>query len=301
MSEQVPPARTVTLVAAVTRNNVIGSQGGMPWNLPEDLKHFKNLTMGHAMVMGRRTFDSIGRALPGRRTLVVTRQTDWAAPGVEVFHSAEDAVKAAGPEVMVVGGGELYRQLMPIADVLEITHIDADIDGDTFFPKIDREQWSSVNQVQRDGFSFVTYRRSNPSKEASGSTDLAQMLATLEPILDPETYVYCTVSWAPSDHRIATIAPMATIREDEGLTLVVTKTQAEKFGLDHQFPAARISLKVHSALDAVGLTAAFSEALKQESISCNVLAGYYHDHILVAWEHRARAMAALLRLRDRNS
>ncbi|HEY5150661.1 MAG TPA: dihydrofolate reductase, partial [Mycobacterium sp.] len=113
---------SVTLVAAVARNGVIGADGGLPWHLPDDLRRFKALTMGHTMIMGRRTFESIGRALPGRVSIVVTRDAGWTAPGVTVAHSVEEALALAGPdaaadaEVMVVGGGEIYRQTLELAD-----------------------------------------------------------------------------------------------------------------------------------------------------------------------------------------
>ena len=131
------------LIAAVARNGTIGADGGLPWHLPADLQRFKALTMGHPMVMGRRTFDSIGRALPGRRTIVVTRDPDWSAPGVEVAHSVDEAIDLAltaatassrADRCMVVGGGEIYRQTIDRADRLELTHVDADVVGDTRFP-----------------------------------------------------------------------------------------------------------------------------------------------------------------------
>ncbi|RIJ79041.1 dihydrofolate reductase [Nakamurella silvestris] len=155
----VTPGRTVTFVVAVADNGVIGHEGDMPWHLPEDLKHFKALTLGHAMVMGRRTFESIGRPLPGRRSLVVTRQQDWSAPGVEVHHTIAEALAAAGETVMVVGGGELYRQLLPEADVLEVTHIKDTLIGDTYFPAIDPLIWVETAREGHEGFDFVTYRR----------------------------------------------------------------------------------------------------------------------------------------------
>jgi len=117
---------TITLLAAVGANLVIGRGGDLPWHLPQDLAHFKATTMGHTMVMGRKTYDSIGRALPGRRTVVITREQGWHAPSVEVAHSLAEALALAGPtEVFVVGGGEVYRQAMPFADRLMLTEIRA--------------------------------------------------------------------------------------------------------------------------------------------------------------------------------
>ena len=151
---------TVTLVAAVAANGVIGDQGGMPWHLPEDLARFKSLTMGHTMIMGRRTFDSIGRALPGRSTVVVTRQPCWSAEGVIVARSVPEALEAAeDDEVFVVGGAEVYRQTLEVADVLEITEIDQSPPGDTVFPELDWSEWQEVSRDDRVGFAFVTYRR----------------------------------------------------------------------------------------------------------------------------------------------
>ncbi len=128
---------TITLIAAVSPNGVIGRDGDLAWRHREDLQRVKRLTLGRTLVMGRRTFDSIGRPLPGRRTIVVTRQAGWAADGVTVAHSVEEALAAAGdcPEIVVFGGGELYTQLMGRADRLEITHIRGEIDGDTHFPR----------------------------------------------------------------------------------------------------------------------------------------------------------------------
>jgi dihydrofolate reductase len=151
---------TLTVVAAVTANGVIGRDNGMPWHLPEDLKHFKALTMGRPMVMGRRTFTSIGRPLPGRRTVVVTRDGSWQHDGVEVVHSPEAALELlAGLDVVLAGGGELYRQLWDRVDALEITHIDRVIDGDTRLPPIDPDRWVETARDDRDGFAFVSYRR----------------------------------------------------------------------------------------------------------------------------------------------
>ncbi|WP_111765717.1 dihydrofolate reductase [Nakamurella deserti] len=151
---------SLTVVAAVTANGVIGRDNGMPWHLPEDLKRFRALTMGRPMVMGRRTFDSIGRPLPGRRTVVVTRDASWHHDGVEVVRSPAAALELlAGLDVVLAGGGELYRQLWDDVDVLEITHIDREIDGDTRLPPIDPDRWVETARDDRDGFSFVSYRR----------------------------------------------------------------------------------------------------------------------------------------------
>jgi dihydrofolate reductase len=152
---------TITLIAAVSRNGVIGRDGDLAWRHRDDLQRVKRLTLGRTLVMGRRTFDSIGRPLPGRRTIVITRQRGWAVEGVTVTHSVDEALEAAGdcPELVVFGGGELYAQLIGRADRLEITHIRGEIDGDTRFPVIDPAIWREVGREERDNFDWVTYMR----------------------------------------------------------------------------------------------------------------------------------------------
>ena len=149
----------LVLVAALGANRAIGVDGGMPWHLPEDLAHFKALTMGGTMIMGRRTWDSIGRALPGRTTVVVTSDHAWSAPGAVVVHSLAEALVAAGPgEVFVVGGGEIYRQTIDLASRLELTEIDASPQAEVFFPELDAG-WREIARSPREGFAFVTYER----------------------------------------------------------------------------------------------------------------------------------------------
>ena len=151
---------TVTLLAAVGANLVIGRDGDMPWHLPQDLAHFKATTMGHTMVMGRKTYDAIGRALPGRRTIVITHQRGWHAPSVEVSHSLSEAFALAGPtEVFVVGGSEVYRQAMRFADRMMLTEIEQSPEGDTFFPTVEPAHWHEITRQAQDGFAFVTYER----------------------------------------------------------------------------------------------------------------------------------------------
>lgn len=151
----------VSLIAAVGRNGVIGAGNSMPWHLPEDFAYFKQTTMGHPMVMGRRTFDAIGRVLPGRRSIVITRRADWAHAGVETAHSLVEALSLAGPadEVYVVGGGEIYAEAMPYAHRLLVTEVDQEPEGDVHFPPIDPATWSETSREQRDGFAWVTYDR----------------------------------------------------------------------------------------------------------------------------------------------
>jgi dihydrofolate reductase len=136
--------------AAVAENGIIGRAGGLPWQLSSDLKRFKAGTMGRPIVMGRKTFDSIGRPLPGRLNIVVTRDRTWSREGVETVGSLRDAIAlakvrgrcmAGAEEIAIIGGGELYAQAMPIADRLHITHVLASVDGDTRFPAIDPALW----------------------------------------------------------------------------------------------------------------------------------------------------------------
>ncbi len=168
MSIDVNPDQHVVLVVAVARNGVIGADGGMPWHLPEDLAHFKASTMGLPMIMGRKTFDSIGSPLPGRRSIVVTRDPDWAHPGVEVAHGLAEALTQAGPgRVAIIGGGGFFAQSLhadpatapEAADELIVTHVDAEPEGDTFFPPIDPSVWKSVDRRPGAGVEYVTYRR----------------------------------------------------------------------------------------------------------------------------------------------
>ena len=154
---------TVGMIAAVSRNGVIGDGARMPWHLPEDLAHFKRTTMGHTLLMGRRTFDSIGRALPGRRTVVLTRNPAWSHADVEVAHSFAEGLALAGPtQLWVAGGGEVYRLAMPYAARLVITEVDQDVEGSVTFPAIDPRVWteSSREPHPSSGFTFVTYLRS---------------------------------------------------------------------------------------------------------------------------------------------
>jgi|SRR5262245_3467575 len=151
----------VSLVAALARNRVIGAGNRLPWRLPEDLKRFKRLTMGAPVIMGRKTHDSIGRPLPGRRNIVVTGQPGARWEGCEAAHSLDDAIALAGdaPEVFVIGGAELYRLALPRADRLYLTLIDADHEGDTFFPAFDPADWRETAREPGAGFAFVTYQR----------------------------------------------------------------------------------------------------------------------------------------------
>jgi dihydrofolate reductase len=140
----------LVLIAAVARNGDIGVAGGLPWKLPSDQQFFKRVTMGRPLIMGRKTFESLGRPLPGRTNIVVTRRSGYAAPGAVVVHSLDEALEAARAmaaadgveEVFVIGGGEIYGQAIEDADRLLITHVDAAPEGDVRFPEIDPEKWA---------------------------------------------------------------------------------------------------------------------------------------------------------------
>ena len=161
-------APRVLIIAAVAANGVIGAKGTLPWRLPEDLRNFKALTLGHPVIMGRRTWDSLGRALPGRENIVISRRPGVAAPGARVAGSLAQALAACAgrPMAFVIGGGEIYAEALDIADELLLTEIDASFEGDARFPEFDRGRWREVTRVTRappDGpaFSFVRYLRND--------------------------------------------------------------------------------------------------------------------------------------------
>ena len=133
-----------SLVVAVARNGVIGRDNALPWRLPSDLAHFKRVTMGHPIVMGRRTYESIGKPLPGRKNIVVTHNPAFQAPGCTVVGSLDEAWReaAGAEEVCVIGGTTLFAETLPTADVIHLTEVDAEVEGDTFFPPFDRGEWN---------------------------------------------------------------------------------------------------------------------------------------------------------------
>jgi dihydrofolate reductase len=150
-------------IAAVARNGVIGAGGDIPWRIPEDWQRFKRLTTSHVLIMGRKTFDSIGRALPGRTTVVVTRDPQWRADGVEVATSVPDALRRAAEHepsvIFVAGGGEIYRAAWNRLSRLEITEVDAEPAGEVTFPAIARRDWEETGREDHFGYAYVTYRR----------------------------------------------------------------------------------------------------------------------------------------------
>ena len=153
---------TVTILAAVARNGVIGVDGGLPWHLPDELQLFKELTLGHVLVMGRRTYESVGRPLPGRTTVVVTRRPDWESEGALCAGSVEEALAKANEiddEVFVVGGAQVYAEALPATDRLALTFVDAEPEGDTVFPDVDWSQWREVARRDGQGWAHVTYER----------------------------------------------------------------------------------------------------------------------------------------------
>ena len=159
----------IVLVAAVARNGAIGASGGLPWRLPSDLKHLRETTWGRPMVMGRKTFDSIGRPLPGRRSIVISRREDWHATGCEHARSVDQALAIAQTppvdEIFVAGGAEVYRQTITHADRLLITEVDTTVEGaDAFFPAIDAARWRETSRTAERsqgglGYAIVEYLR----------------------------------------------------------------------------------------------------------------------------------------------
>jgi len=158
----------LSIIVAMAQNRTIGINNTMPWRIPEDLKHFKALTMGHHMVMGRKTFDSIGKPLPGRTTIVVTRDRNLKTDGCIMAHSLQEAIAACAgdEEIFVVGGADIYTQALPLADTLYITEIQQDIIGDTVFSAFDKTEWLEVSREihhqetpQPLEYHFVIYRR----------------------------------------------------------------------------------------------------------------------------------------------
>ncbi|MEC9152095.1 MAG: dihydrofolate reductase [Pseudomonadota bacterium] len=164
---------TLCLICAMARNRVIGRNGDLPWQLPADLRHFKSVTMGKPIIMGRKTFESIGRPLPGRKNIVVTRRANFVSDGVLISNNLTAAIalgKAIASEdnvdeIMVIGGGEIYAKALSDADRLYLTEVHADIDGDTFFPALDRGLWreksrnSHAADGDKPGFDFILLER----------------------------------------------------------------------------------------------------------------------------------------------
>ena len=155
----------VTLIAAICENNVLGKDNQLIWHLPEDLKRFKRLTTGHAIIMGRKTFESLPKALPNRHNIVVTRNQNYFKEGITVCHSLEAAIECSknDDQPFVIGGGQVYEQAIEFADVIELTKIHTQFEGDVFFPEIDFKKWSVEKEERMSHrefeYSFITYTK----------------------------------------------------------------------------------------------------------------------------------------------
>jgi dihydrofolate reductase len=166
----------ISLVAAATENNVIGRDGGIPWNLPDDFKHFHDATLGHPIIMGRRTHESIGRVLPKRRNIIITRQAGYAVDGCDVVHSIGDALALVADDpsgkICIIGGGDIYAAALPLANELDLTRVHATIDGGTaFFPEFSPDEWVLVSEKEHPvderhaySFTFQLWRRRGHEK-----------------------------------------------------------------------------------------------------------------------------------------
>lgn len=162
-----PRRPRVSLIAAVAANGVIGDNNALPWRLPEDLRRFKALTLGHPVIMGRKTFESIGRPLPGRRNIVISRNREYAAAGCEVAASLEAALEACrngSDEVFIIGGAQIYAEALPLAQRLYLTEISRDFEGDARFPAFDRNRWRETSRERQRtpeglAFDFAVYDR----------------------------------------------------------------------------------------------------------------------------------------------
>lgn len=169
----------VSIIVATDERGAIGRGGGLPWRLPDDLRRFKALTMGKPIVMGRKTWDSIGKPLPGRRNIVITRQQGLDLPGVTVVASLEDAMRAAGdvPEVCIIGGAEIYRLALPRTNLIHLTRVQAVVDADTHFPELAGGEWEEVliekhaaDDKHAHAYSYVELRR----RRAAGASPRTQ-------------------------------------------------------------------------------------------------------------------------------
>lgn len=154
----------ITIIAAVAKNNVIGSKNDLPWYLPEDLKHFKEITSGHTVIMGRKTYESIvsrlGKPLPNRKSVVITRNNSYpVSEGVEKADSLQSAVQKYTENPFIIGGASIFTEGLALADQLIITHVHKEYPGDTYFPEIDPKVWKETGREDHGEYSFVTYKR----------------------------------------------------------------------------------------------------------------------------------------------
>ena len=158
----------ITVIAAIGKNGELGKENDLIWHLPNDLKRFKKITLGHHVIMGRKTFESLGKPLPKRTTIIITRNKDYHVDGCITVNSLEDALKAAeaDPNPYILGGAEIYNQAIKIADILDLTLVESNFEADVFFPKIDKNIWKeisrehfSADQTHQYNYSFVTYKK----------------------------------------------------------------------------------------------------------------------------------------------
>jgi len=157
----------ISLIVAAAENNAIGKNNQLLWHLPNDLRFFKQTTSGHPIIMGRKTYESVGKPLPNRRNIIVTRQSGYTVDGAEVVHSLEEALaRCDGDEVFIVGGADIYRQAMPIAKRIYLTRVHADVEGDSYFPELDDAEWTLVSAAYHAsderhalGYTFMRYER----------------------------------------------------------------------------------------------------------------------------------------------
>lgn len=153
--------KSISLVVAISENNVIGYGGKIPWRIPEDLKRFKELTLNHSVIMGRKTYESLPekfRPLPQRQNIILTSK-EITDQGIYLARSIEEALVLSKTDPYIIGGEKVYKQFLPFANVLEITKVHRNYLGDTFFPKVDWMSWEKINEVNKDGYSFLTYHR----------------------------------------------------------------------------------------------------------------------------------------------
>lgn len=156
----------ISIIVALAKNHVIGKDNQIPWHIPKDLQYFKRITLGKPMIMGRKNYESIGRPLPGRKNIVLTRDKDYKAEGCTIVHTKEEAVAATdnAEEIMIIGGGAIYQMFMDEADALYLTEIDSDVEGDVFFPKYDNTLWKEVSREAGEenldwNYDYVVYER----------------------------------------------------------------------------------------------------------------------------------------------
>lgn len=151
----------ISLIVAKSENNVIGKNGELPWYIPEDLQHFKKLTQGNTVIMGRKTYQSIGKSLPNRTNIVITRDRKFNCKDCIVVNTIKEAIRKSDrdKEIFIIGGGEIYKKSIIFADKIYLTQIHQTIDGDTYFPEIDISIWEEIERENNEGYSFLTYKR----------------------------------------------------------------------------------------------------------------------------------------------